>query len=178
MKNYQECWAKTLLDINCYLDAICSAIDKNVERCSVNSAHSQMDTSYFADKIINFMQRKKFMINIRILINSVFRNLPKQSAKILTIKYIDKMKTETACKLLEMPYRTYFRKVEKAIEDFAFELKKKGYDELKLYQMFKDELWILEVFDNYAKKNIKSVEKINLLKIALASFKQPVYASC
>lgn len=178
MKNYQECWAKTLLDVNCNLDAICGAIDKNINNCCVSSSRSQMSTIYFADKIIRLMQRKKFMINIRVLINTVFKNLPLESAKILTVKYIDKMKTDTACKLLEMPNRTYFRKIKKAVQDFAFELKKQGYDELKLYEMFKDELWILETFDNHLKKNAKDIEKINLVKLALSSISKQSYSVC
>ena len=178
MNNYQQCWARTLLDINCFLDTICGAIDKSVKNCSISSGHSHMSTVYFADKIIRLMQRKKFMINIRVLINSVLKNIPSESAKILTIKYIDQMKTDTACKLLDMPYRTYFRKVNKAVSDFAFELKKQGYDEKSLYDMLKDELWILEVFDNHLKKNIKTAEKVNLVKLALGSIKKPMYATC
>ena len=178
MKNYQECWAKTLLNINSYLDRICEAIDKNVMSCSMNSAHSQMGTDYFADRIIKLVERKKFMINIRVLINNTLKNISLENAKILTIKFVDHIKTDTACKLLDMPYRTYFRKVDKAISQFAFELKKQGYDESMLYQIFKNEFWVLEVFDNYAKKNIKKSEKFNLLQIALQSIKKSVYASC
>ena len=42
MKNYQECWAKTLLNINAYLDRICEAIDKNVKTCSIDSARQKV----------------------------------------------------------------------------------------------------------------------------------------
>lgn len=178
MKNYQECWAKTLLNINSYLDRICDAIDKNVEHCTKDSARSHFGTNYFADRIIGLIQRKKFFINIRVLINTVLKNIPKESAKILTIKFIDHIKTEDAIKLLEMPYRTYFRKINKAIENFAFELKRQGYDETKLFEIFKNEYWVLEVFDSYAKKNIKKDEKINLLQLALFSVKKPAYVRC
>lgn len=176
MKNYQECWAKTLLNINSYLDHICDAIDRNVKSCSASSAHSQLSTIYFADKIIRLMERKKFMINIRVIINMTLSSIPKESAKILTIKYIDHIKTDDACKALDMPARTYFRKVDRAVSDFAFELKKIGFDEKKLYDTFKDEYWVLEVFDTYAKKNFQQVEKINLLQLAMQTVKNNNFA--
>ena len=103
-------------------------------------------------------------------------NIPKESAKILTIKYIDHIKTDDACKALDMPARTYFRKVDRAVSDFAFELKKIGFDEKKLYDTFKDEYWVLEVFDTYAKKNFQQVEKLNLLQLAMQTVKNNNFA--
>ena len=77
-----------------------------------------------------------------------------------------------------MPNRTYFRKVDKAVADFAFELKKMGYGEHELYNTFKNELWVLEVFDGYARKSTKAIENLNLLQLALRSLRKSVYAAC
>ena len=179
MKNGQECWAKTLLTTNSYLDAICGAIDKMVASSCVESASFGADTISIANKVIALSERKKFFVNTRVLINNVLNNIPKQSAKILTLRYVDHMKSDLICNLLNMPQRTYFRKISKAICDFAFELKKLGFDEEKLFLMFKNELWILEIFDTYAKRQMPAIETKNLLSMAILSLKQRInFAYC
>lgn len=179
MKNNQECWAKTLLTTNSYLDTICGAIDKMVQSSCVASIGYNTDTMQIANKVIALSERKKFFVNLRVLINTILKNIPSQSAKILTLKYVDHLKSDLCCELLKLPQRTYFRKLSNAICDFAFELKKMGYGEDRLFSMFKNELWILETFDIFAKKSTAKLEKINLLSLAISNLKQKInFAYC
>lgn len=148
----QKIWAKTLLNTYNCLETISSAIDKLVVTQGVNSGKNNLSTMENAEKIINLIQRKKLMVNLKVITENVIASLDTTSARILVMKYFDKVKPEVCFELLDMSRRTFFRKINRAIDEFAVHLKQMGYSSEKLAEMLKNEHWIKEYYNHYAKQ--------------------------
>ena len=151
MKFEQRMWAKAVLSSYAYLENICGSIDKKVLSYGIGSS-SNRDTEFVADKILSLIDRKKFLINTKILIDKALCNIPSDYARTLILKYVDKIKVETASKVMNVSLRTYFRKVEIGVDKFAGELISYGYDEKKLFKTFSKENWIMDIYKSYANK--------------------------
>lgn len=168
MEQSQKNWSKTLLSSYSYLETICGAIDKTVLNFSINSAMSS-DAEFVANKIIALTERKKFLINIKVLVDKILRNMDDKLARILVLKFIDGMKSDIASKLMKVSIRTYFRRINIAIDRFAMELKRFGYTDDVLYNLIKDENWIVQIYDAFCQKDFKEfdVDGLKFLSIAL-----------
>lgn len=151
MKFEQRMWAKALLSSYAYLENICGSIDKKVISYGIGSA-SNRDAEFVADKIISLIERKKFLINTKLLIDKALYGISADYARAIILKFIDKIKVETASKVMNVSLRTYFRKVEIGVDKFASELLSFGYDEKKLYQIYSGENWIFEIYKTYLNK--------------------------
>ena len=173
MDETQNNWSKTLLSTYSYLETIVGAIDKTVLNYGINSAMST-DTEFVANKMIALMERKKFLINIKILIDNILKRIDDDVARILVLKYIDKIKAETASQILGISIRTFFRKIGMGLDQFSRQLQAFGYTPEKLYSVFKDEGWVMEINSSYSKKGQKEfdIESINFLGMALNSLKR------
>ena len=69
------------------------------------------------------------------------------------------MSGETISNALKIKRRTYFRKYQQALNSFSSCLIKCGFDCKKIYNLVKDETWILDVFKTYLEKeNLNSKE--------------------
>lgn len=148
----QKIWAKTLLNTYNCLETISSAIDKLVVTQGVNSGKNTLTTMENAERIINLIQRKKLMVNLKVLTENIISSLNTISSRILVMKYIDKVKPEICFELLEMSRRTFFRKLNRAIDEFALRLKQMGYNSEKMSEMLANEHWIKEYYNHYAKQ--------------------------
>ena len=173
METEQKIWAKTLISTYSYLETICGAIDKTVLSYGINSGLS-LDVEFVANKIISLTARKKFMINTKVLIDNVLSRLDSEFARILVLKYIDKIKSETASQVLNISMRSYFRKINLAIDEFALQLKKFGYNSKKLYEIFKNENWIMEMYNSYKNKELRdcNMDSMNFLGMAINTIKR------
>lgn len=173
MENEQINWSKALLNSYSYLETICGAIDKTVLNYGIGSMNTT-ETMEIANRILSLISRKKFLINTKVLVDNVLRNISNDSARILTIKFVDKVKSDIASQVLNLSARTYFRKINSAVLEFATELKKQKFDHATLSEMYKAEGWILEIYNQYAskQKTKESEEGLNLLSMALKSIKQ------
>lgn|SRR5574344_334347 len=180
MESEEICWSKTLLNIYDYLETICGAIDKSVIDCGIHSACGT-NTEFVANKMIELTQRKKFLINVKVALDDVLCSVESENARLLTLRYIDKVKTDMIGKVLGISSRTYFRKIVLAIKSFAYQLKCKGYTNQFLSELFKNEEWVLDIYSAMRKKGEKKLclENLNFLSIAIKSFKKrAVYGTC
>lgn len=148
----QKIWAKTLLTIYNCLETIADAIDNLVITQSVSSGRNNLTTLENAEKVINLIQRKKLLVNLKVLIDEALSKLDKNNARILILKYVDRVKPEIAMEILGLSRRTYFRRIDGAVNDFALTLSNLGYAENILETMLKKEHWIKEFFNNYLKQ--------------------------
>ena len=144
-------WGKTLLTVYPYLINIADAIDRMVEKKALNSfyvsSNDFLRNNVFdvVDKIIELSERKVVLINIKVLVTDILKKCNKKHAKVLIAKYISKKKNDEICELLNLPPRTYFRMIKLAENEFEEKLLKSGYSELKLYNLIKDETWIVDI---------------------------------
>lgn len=158
--------AKTILMVQRYLERICDAIDRLVERKALNSfyvgLHGNNDNGILsvADYIINLSERKIKLINLKLLTDLALENCPILSAQILIERYMDNEKSADIAKRHNLAERTYFRRLTVALEDFSNILAKLGFSEAKLLDYISTEKWIMEVYNRIF--NARSDDKIEI----------------
>ena len=167
MNTNEKNWSKTLLSSYTYLETICGAIDKTVLNYGVNSAMNT-DAEFVANKMIALTQRKKFLINTKILIDNILSRLDNDFSRILVLKFVDKIKAESASKILNMSLRTYFRKINIALEKFTNLLVGFGYNATKLGTIFQDEDWVMEMYNNFSKSEVREIDADDLRFLGMA----------
>ena len=86
------------------------------------------------------------------MLDRALYNIPSDYARVLILKYVDKIKVETAAKVMNVSLRTYFRKVEIGVDKFASQLIFFGYNEKKLCETFSKETWIMDIYKSYYEK--------------------------
>jgi len=150
-------WSKTILSIYPYLPRIADTIDRVVERRAINSFYvssvdcGKNDTLSVVNKLIELSERKVVLINLKVLVDKCLRNIDRTMAKVLIAKYISKKKGKDASAFLNIPERTFYRKIKEGEIAFYEALCKEGYDEKRLEVFLKDEEWIFEVKEGFEK---------------------------
>lgn len=145
--------AKTILMVYRYLDRIADAIDRLIERRALNSFYvgvlGNNDNSIYsvADYIINLSERKIKLINLKILIDMALEDCPILSSQILIEKFMDNEKSFDIAKRHNLSERTYFRRLNEALDNFSSSLCKLGFCENKLLDYISSEKWIMEVYN-------------------------------
>lgn len=169
----KECvWAKTILSCYRYIERICGAIDKVIEKkalgsfyaCSCNFAKSNVLN--VTDKIIKWSEKKKTLINLKVLTCDALRKCQKLNAQILIERYIEGDKATDIAERHNLPMRSYFRRLAAAERDFLAQLAHMGYGENRLNEFLCDIGWIMKVYDQYSQQNCQEPVRINLSKIS------------
>ena len=159
-------WSKTILGVYKYLPRVTLAFDKLVKSRAYNSSATSLynlafnDIMNVANSIINLTQRKNNLINLKVIIDKTLKSIDSTSARILIYKYFDNKKSAEIAKMLNVCNRTYFRKVNSALTHFTCALAKQGYDSFKLFQMLKNEKWIMLVYNSYSSCQDSGMENI------------------
>lgn len=151
MKNNN--WTKTILYVHKYLERITEGIDKLVEREAMNSYYysstRENDVTKVANKIIELTERKKKLINIKVLTEKCLGDIDNLQARILIGRYINEEPCEMLSSRLNLTERTFFRKLAQSEESFSKALSRYGFNEEKMYTYLKDEKWIFDVYENF-----------------------------
>lgn len=171
MKN-ELLWTKTILSVYRYLERICGAIDKIVMKSALGSCNIVGQSFFYnnvysiSQKIIDLSERKVSLINLKILTEEVLEKISKNDAKLLIKKYFDGEKCREIAQDMDISMRTLFRKLESAQTSFSKNLKLKGYDDEKIFQMLKNEKWIVNVYERLKNKDDEVVLSSNYLERA------------
>ena len=164
-------WAKTLLYTYKYLNRITDGIDKLVDRSALNSFYycnnnqKINEVEAVSNKIIDLIERKKRLVNIKVLVDKCLLSCDELSSQILIEKFIEDDISEDIAKRHNLNIRTYFRKQEGAESSFYACLVKMGYDDERLFKYLADERWILEVYDNFQRLAEEEQERMNARKV-------------
>ncbi len=165
-------WGKTILYTYKYLPRITEGIDKMVNQTAFNSFfycnNNQKDNNVLAvsNKIIKLIERKKRLVNIKVLVDKCLLACQPLNAQLLVEKYIDNDTSEDIASRHGINIRTYFRKLESAEANFYSHMVKLGFSEGKISEYLAEEKWILEVFENFNKQ----AEEIG--KTSMSSFEK------
>jgi hypothetical protein len=177
-------WCKTFLNIYRSLEKITFAIDKIVLTSGLNISG---DVYFTANKMIELTNRKITLINLKLLIEKQLSELPSTYAKLLILKYVDRLRGEDIATAFKISNRTYFRRHNAALKSFELCLKKNGKDHKTLLEVCKKEAWIMDLYNkfleqekNYSKaqsmktkKDInQEVDDKNLINIASNNYKK------
>lgn len=174
MKVEEKNWSKTLLVSYAHLETICGAIDKTVLGCGLSSCNTYCDAEYVANKMINLIERKKFLINLKVLVDKALSKIKTSFSRVLMLKYIDGVDSKLASEVMKISTRTYFRQINSGLESFWQALLNMGYSIITLKDLLKDENWILEIYNSYSKKtnDEKDIQNLGFLGLALKQYKQ------
>ena len=165
MEDSMKYWSKSALSVYRYLEQMSNTIDKLVLDVGKNS-HSQnlqryQTTMYQTGKIIEYMDRKRKIINLKVAIEDALHRLPKTERRILVLVFIDDIKSEVVAELLGFSLRTFFRRKLRAIEMLKDELIECGYD-LKFFESeYSSEKWLASVYQDCLQKYYKDEEQLN-----------------
>ncbi len=151
MKNNN--WAKTILYVHKYLERITEGVDKLVEREAMNSYYfsstRENDVTKVANKIIELTERKKRLINLKVLTENCLKDIDNLQARILIGKYINEEPCDVLAQRLNLAERTFFRRLGQAEESFSKALCRYGFSDEKMSSYLKGENWILDVYENF-----------------------------
>jgi len=171
MKN--TVWAKTILTAYNHLERICDAIDKVVETKAVNSFYvtganfMTNNISSVASKIIDLTERKITLINLKVLTLDALSACGEINAELLIEKYIDGEKNKAIAEKYNLSTRTYFRRLAGAEGEFLEKVSKLGYKERNLFDMLKNESWLMNIYENI-NNNSEELSNSQIDKLAFA----------
>ena len=144
---------------------MCDTIDRLVLNLgkSSNSALSQKanDTFYHASKIIELMDRKRKMINLKVAVEDAIGKLDKTNRRIVTLVFLDGVKSELTAQLLGVSIRTFFRKKLKALNEFTVVLQELGFDEEFFESEYFSEKWFMAVYDECVYKGCENEDPLD-----------------
>ena len=150
-------WSKSTLSVYRYLETMSNTIDKIVLDTGKNSNSCELQryqTTYFqTSKIIELIERKRKMINLKVACERALNKLPLLAKKILTLFYIDGVKGDFVAQLLGISLRTFFRQKLKALKDFSEALEQIGFNIEYFEKEYGKEHWILSIYDECVAKS-------------------------
>ena len=158
MKN-ELAWTSTILTVYKYLERICGAIDKIIMQRALGSTNI-VGQNYFynntlavSEKIIDLSERKITLINLKVLIEETLAEINQNDAQILIYKYVDCLRHREIADACGVGLRTIFRKTASAEATFKSRLCSKGYNDIKLKDMLRNEGWINNIYSNLVEKD-------------------------
>lgn len=170
-------WAKTILTSYRFLEKVSDAIDRLVETRALNSFYmgsnnfSQNNVFVVSESLINLTERKKKLINLKVVCDQSLRSCKEEHAQILIERYIDGDKAKEIAERHELSMRTYFRRLESAEGEFSAYLSRNGYTEKFLAKTLLSEKWIYEIYSKFSsipREELFQISESYLKKIALS----------
>ncbi len=152
-------WSQTILSVYRYLERICGAIDKLVLRSGLNSgnvyASGYLHNNAFTitQRIIDLSQRKVTLINLKILIENSLAEIDTKDASILIERFFDGEKRVNLAKRKGISLRTVYRRIEQGLWAFSRDLARKGFCDLRIKYMLKNEAWINQVYNQLSQRD-------------------------
>lgn len=155
-------WSKSALTIYRYLETMSNTIDKivvNTGKTSYSSLLQKYQSTYYqAGQIIELVERKRKMINLKIAVEDSFAALDVLDRRILGLVYVDGVKSEKVAKLLNMSLRTFFRRKLIALSNFAEEMELAGFNNEFFIKEYSKERWFQSVYNECLQKNTNEDE--------------------
>ena len=158
-------WSKSALAIYKYLLTMSNSIDRIIKDNSTNSNSVVLQrcqtTRYQANKIIDLIDRKRKIVNLKVIVDDVVCRLSKKDRRIITLVYYDGVKSELAAQLMGISLRTFFRRKVNAIRQFAMVMQAIGYDEEFFESEYFNEKWFMSIYDTCVTKEIGADDQLN-----------------
>ena len=158
-------WSKSALSVYKYLEKMANNIDKIILDTGKNSNNLNIQkyqtTMYQTKKILEYMDRKRKIINLKIAVEDSLMMLSKTERRILVLVFIDGIKSDVVAELLGFSLRTFFRKKLKALNNFAEQMIKCGYNMRFFDKEYSTERWLYSVYEECILKYNKDEDKLN-----------------
>ena len=158
-------WSRSVLSIYKYLATMAHTIDKlvvDIGKSSNSPLLQKYQSTYCqASKIIELMDRKRKMINLKVAVEDTLNKLDKTSKRILTLVFIDGVKSELVAQILGISFRNFFRKKSSALDEFASMFQYKGFDDEFFKKEYSCEKWFMSVYDVCISRNSSSEDMMD-----------------
>ncbi len=155
-------WSKSALSIYKYLEKMTDTIDRIVMDTSKHSNSQTMQRSnttyYQTRKLIEFLDRKRKMINLKVAVEDALSKLSKTDRRILGLVFIDGVKSELIAQFLGVSLRTFFRKKVMALNQFNSQMVASGFNLEYFMKEYGHEKWIVSVYEECVSKYNKEDE--------------------
>jgi|GEM_PF-6980713 len=153
-------WCRTVLTAYRVLEHMAKVLDRTLEKMALSGFNkynlSGFNTDSLYSKMLEVIDRKKGLINIKVLVDTVLASMPNKEYSVLYIRFVEGIGAERTAELLDMPKRTYFRCFNKALSTFAFQLKLLGYGAERFKTEYKNEPFIVAIYEKLLKKFVQS----------------------
>lgn len=174
-------WSKTLLNSYMCFEKIAENIDSLVLTYGLDSINLRDSAAYMftAEQMIELIDRKKLLINLKVMCDQALANLNPKYARILILRYIDNIKCTDIAKIFGVSIRSYFRWMNEAVNSFAIKLKNMGYTDESLREMCDNEIWLKQLYNKYFIAELSTKPKKDYIEefddvfnLALTSFRR------
>lgn len=128
---------------------------------SDRSMYNYQTTILQTNKIIKLMDRKRKLINLKVIVEDCLVKIPKKSRRILSLFYIDGITGNLIAQLLGISLRTFFRQKSKALDYFCSELEKFGYNIDFFEEEYSKEKWFSSVYADMLTKSYEEDDCLN-----------------
>ena len=153
-------WCKSFLSIYHIIPNIVKSVDKLILLKGANSSYfcdgQKNSTLNQIEGIISLSQKKICLINLKVLTDEVLLDMKKENSKLLILRYIDNIACKKAIELSNMPRRTYFRALNRALKEFECLFYEKVLKSKTLYESFNKDTFLEDIFEKinlFEKKN-------------------------
>lgn len=146
--------SKTLITAYRWIEKHCGLLDEFVYKQAINFGPSPEFCSTYdvTTNIIDLIERKNRLINLKLIIDELIEGLNIQDKKIILARMRYNLNMETFCKLMSIPsLRTGFRQINKALQHFTIHANNSPYKE-KLEHILREEYWISNIRKNMNEK--------------------------
>lgn len=142
-----------------------NTVDKivmDIGKYSNNQIMQKNQTTYGqASKIIEYLERKRKMINLKVAVEDCLAKLNKIDRRILGLVFLDGVKSELVAQFLGVSLRTFFRKKLEALIHFNNQMMASGFDVKFFIREYSSEKWLLSVYNECVLKYSKDEEIID-----------------
>jgi len=148
--------AKVLISAYRFIEKNCDLINEFVYKHAINFGPSPEYCSTYdvTNNIINLIERKNRLINLKLIIDELVQSLNKEDRLIILSKMRYDLSIKSFCQIFEMPsVRTAFRRIQTALEHFTLRANNSQYRE-KLEYLLDNEQWIVAMRTARFQKNV------------------------
>ena len=137
--------AKVLISAYRLIERNCDLINEFVYKHAINFGPSPEYCSTYdvTNNIIDLMERKNRLINLKLMIDEIVSSLNPEDKKVISAKMRFNLSIKSLCQVLEIPsMRTAFRRIQTALERFTMHANSSPYKE-KLEYLLDNENFIV-----------------------------------
>jgi hypothetical protein len=148
--------AKVLISAYRFIEKNCDLINEFVYKHATNfgPAPEYCSTYDVANNIIDLMERKNRLINLKLIIDELVTELNNADKLIILSKMRFNLSMKSFCQLFQMSStRTAFRRIQSALEHFTMHANNSPYKE-KLEYLLDNEHWIVAMRREQVEKNV------------------------
>ncbi|MFQ6724223.1 MAG: hypothetical protein ACLRFE_02695 [Clostridia bacterium] len=148
--------AKVLISAYRFIERNCDLINEFVYKHAVNFGPSPEYCSTYdvTNNIINLIERKNRLINLKLIIDKLVNELNVEDRMIVLSKMKYDLSVKSFCQMFDMPSkRTAFRRMQSAVEHFTMHANNSPYID-KLEYLLNNEHWIIALRHELLKQEV------------------------